>query len=136
MSRMLGRDEVFWRLGHEKSDELLETLKNLENVNFQDEMGISYLFVACDSHYVEAIAILLEKGADPNLTDNRGRDPILGAIGRKNSNNAKILEIFLEHGLDLNRIKGEVTLKELIQSFEEEELNDIIKKYDDKQKSN
>lgn len=136
MSRMLGRDEVFWRLGHEKSDELLKTLKNLENVNFQDEMGISYLFVACDSHYVEAIAILLEKGADPNLTDNRGRDPILGAIGRKSSNNAKILEIFLEHGLDLNRIKGEVTLKELIQSFEEEELNDIIKKYDDKQKSN
>lgn len=136
MSHMLGRNEVFWRLGHEKSDELLETLKNLENVNFQDEMGISYLFVACDSHYVEAITILLEKGADPNLTDNRGRDPILGAIGRKNSNNAKILEFFLEHGLDLNRIKGEITLKELIQSFEEEKLNDVIKKYEEKQMPN
>lgn len=131
MSHMLGRDEVFWRLGHEKSDELLETLKNVENVNFQDEMGISYLFVACDSHYVEAITILLEKGADPNLTDNRGRDPILGALGRRNSNNAKILEIFLEHGLDVNRIKGGGTLKELIQSFEDESLNDVLKKFEE-----
>ena len=136
MSYMLGRDEVFWRLGHEKSDELLETLKNLENVNFQDEMGISYLFVACDSHYVEAITILIEKSADPNLTDNRGRDPILGAIGRKSPNNSKILEIFLEYGLDLNRMKGEITLKKLIQSFEEEELNDVIKKYEEKQMPN
>ena len=91
---------------------------------------------SCDSHYVEAITILLEKGADPNFTDNRGRDPILGAIGRKSLNNSKILEIFLEYGLDLNRMKGEITLKKLIQSFEEEELNDVIKKYEEKQMPN
>lgn len=110
-------------------------LKNLEDVNFQDEIGISYLFVACNSHYLEAITILLEKGADPNLTDNQGRDPILGAIGRKSTHNTKILERFLEHGLDLNRMKGEITLKELIQSFEEEELNTVIRKFEESQKS-
>lgn len=130
---MLSRDEVFWRLGHEKSEELLETLKNLENVNFQDEMGISYLFVACSSHYLEAITILLEKGADPNLTDNKGHEPILAAIGRKSDNNAKILEIFLEYGLDLTRMKENIRLKELIQSFEEDELNNVIKKFEKKQ---
>ena len=114
MSFLLGRDDIFWRLGQEESDELLSLIKNLENVNFQDEIGISYLYVACSSHYLEAITILLENGADPNLTDNRGRDPILAAIGRKSDNNTKILETFLDYGLDLTRMKGDITLKELI----------------------
>ena len=136
MSFLLGRNDIFWRLGHEKSDELLSLLKDLENVNFQDKMGLSYLYMACSSHYLEAITILLEKGANPNLTDNRGREPILAAIGRKSDNNAKILETFLNYGLDLTRIKEDISLKELIQSFEEDELNDVIKKFEEKQKSN
>ncbi|MBE6826280.1 MAG: hypothetical protein E7511_05290 [Ruminococcus sp.] len=129
MGFLLGRDEIFWRLGHEKSDDLLIRLRNLENVNFQDETGISYLFMACSSHYLEAIMILLENGADPNLTDSSGREPILAAIGQKSDNNAKILEAFLNYGLDVNRIKGGGTLKELIQSFEDESLNDVLKKF-------
>lgn len=130
MSYNLGRDEMFWRLGHEKSDELLNELKNVENVNFQDERGISYLQVACSSQYLEAVETLLKNGADPNITDNHGRNPILSALGIKNDNNTKILETFLKHGLDLNMTHGNSTLKEVIELFEEDEWNILIKKYE------
>lgn len=129
MSYNLGRDEIFWRLGHEKSDELLDELNHLENVNFQDERGISYLQVACRSQYLEAVNVLLKNGADPNITDNCGHNPILSALGIKNDNNTKILETFLEYGLDLNVPYGDSTLKEMIESFEEDEWNILIKKY-------
>ncbi|MDE6539112.1 MAG: ankyrin repeat domain-containing protein [Ruminococcus sp.] len=130
MSYNLDRDEIFWRLGHEKSDELLSELNNVENVNFQDEWGISYLQVACTSHYLEAVEILLKNGADPNITDNRGFNPILSALGVINENNTKILELFLKYGLDLNSPHRDSTLKEFIESFEEDEWNILIKKYE------
>lgn len=133
MSYNLGRDEIFWRLGHEKSDELLSKLNNLENVNFQDETGISYLQVACRSQYPEAVEVLLKNGADPNITDNHGFNPILSALGVINENNTKILELFLKYGLDLNSPHRNSTLKEVIELFEEDEWNSLIKKYENLQ---
>lgn len=133
MSYNSGRDKIFWRLGHEKSDELLNELNNLENVNFQDEWGISYLQVACRSQYLEAVEVLLKKGADPNITNNRGFNPILSALGVINENNTGILELFLKYGLDLNSPHRDSTLKEMIESFEENEWNSLIKKYENLQ---
>lgn len=112
----------------------MDELNYLENVNFQDEQGISYLQVACINHYLDAIEILLENGADPNLTDKYERKPIIFALGMKNVNNTKILETFLEHGLDLNVPYGDSTLKEMIESFEEDEWNTLIKKYENSYK--
>ena len=40
---MFNRDEIFFRLGVEKSDDLLEKLKTVDNPNFQDSKGFSYL---------------------------------------------------------------------------------------------
>lgn len=130
MSYNSGRDEIFWRLGHEKSDELLNELNNLENVNFQDETGISYLQVACINHYSEAVKVLLENGADPNITDKYGRKPIIFALGMKNPDNTEILEMFLKHGLDLNMSYRDSTLKDMIESFDNDEYNVLIKKYE------
>lgn len=129
MSKNLGRDDIFYRLGHEKSDELLNVLKKLENVNFQDEEGTSYLHIACSSHYVDAISILLEKGADPNCNDKEGYSPILSAIGVLNDNNAAILDLMLKFGLNLDKLEGEITLKETIESFEDDELNKVIENH-------
>lgn len=130
MSYNLGRDELFWRIGHEKSDDLLNALKNSENVNFKDEEGTSYLRVACINHYLEAIIVLLENGADPNVVDKKGHTAILAALGSKHKDNSKILETFLKHGLDLNRIhKSGETLKCVIQSFGNEEWNNIIQEF-------
>ena len=40
---MYGRDEIFFRLGVEQSDDLLQRIKTVENPNFQDNNGTSYL---------------------------------------------------------------------------------------------
>ena len=126
---MFNRDEVFFRLGVEKSEDLLQTLRNVKNPNFQDDKGISYLHRACQAHNVEAIKILLELGANPNINDLQGDSPILEAIGRINENNNEILEIMLQHGLDLEKMEGGMTLKEMIESFNDDEMNEIVKKY-------
>lgn len=131
MSMNLGRDEIIWRLGHEKSAELLEELRNAENVNFQDETGLSYLFVACSSHYTDAVKLLLERGADPNLGDNRGRMPVFAAIGSVNDQAAPILELLLQHGLNLDFVRRDgVTVRDMIRSFDDDDFNRLVEKYD------
>ena len=126
---MFNRDEIFCRLGFEKSEELLEMIRKAENPNFQDDNGISYLHRACQTHYVEAIMILLERGVDPNITDNGGNIPIFDALGRLNEKNSEILEIMLKNGLDLNKMVGKMTVRERIEMFDDDEMNKIIKKY-------
>lgn len=126
---MYGRDEIFFRLGVEQSDDLLQKIKTAENPNFQDDNGISYLHRACQSHYLEAIELLLNLGADPNMNDKRGFSPILSAIGRIHENNNTILEMMLQHGLNLDKMEGNMTLKAKVESFGDDEMNKIVKKY-------
>lgn len=126
----LGRDDIFWRIGHEESPELLATIRNLENVEFKDKQGLTYLHVASINHKLQVIKLLLEKGADPNCVDKRGSTPILMALGIKNNNNQEILKLFLEYGLDLEKKTNGTTIKETILSFEEPELTEIIKEYE------
>lgn len=71
---------------------------------------------------------MLELGANPNINDNRGFSPITEALGTLNDNNAKILELMLQYGLDLKKTEGNQTLKEWIEMFDNEELNKIIRK--------
>ena len=126
---MYGRDEIFFRLGVEQSDDLLQKIKTVENPNFQDDNGISYLHRACQSHYLEAIELLLNLWADPNMNDKRGFSPILSAIGRIHENNNTILEMMLQHGLNLDKMEGNMTLKAKVESFGDDEMNKIVKKY-------
>lgn len=128
----LGRDDIFWQIGHEESTELLASIKNLENVEFKDKQGLTYLHVAAINHKIQVIKLLLEKGANPNCVDKRGATPVLMALGTKNNNNQEILRLFLEHGLDLEKKINGMTIKETILSFEEAELAEIIKEYENK----
>ena len=126
---MYNRDEIFFRLGIEQSEELLQKIRCAKNPNFQDDMGFSYLHRACQAHYLEAIEVLLKMGADPNIIDKRGHSPILEAIGSINENNNAILKLMLEYGLNLDKMEGGMTLKEQIESFDDDEMNRIISKY-------
>lgn len=126
---MYNRDEIFFRLGVEQSDDLLQKLRSVDEPDFQDDKGISYLHRACQSHYLEAIKILLELGANPNINDKRGFSPVLDAIGKINESNNAILEMMLQHGLDLDKMEGDITLKEMIESFDDDEMNKIVERY-------
>ncbi len=134
MKDRFNRDEMFYRLAHfnvglEKKEDVLRDLKKVSNPNFQDLQGTSYLHMACQVHSVEAISILLDLGADPNVNDRRGFSPLMNALGSINENNNKIFELMLQHGLDLDRMEGDAILKEQIELFDDEELNKIIEKY-------
>ena len=134
MKDRFNRDEMFYRLAHlnvglEKKEDVLKDLRKVSNPNFQDSQGTSYLHMACQVHSVEAISILLDLGADTNISDKRGFSPILSALGSINENNNIIFEMMLQHGLDLERMEGDTTLKEQIKSFDNEEINIIIEKY-------
>lgn len=104
-------------------------IRKAENPNFQDANGWSYLHRACQAHYVEAIKILLERGANPNITDKDGSIPVFAALGRLNEENNEILKIMLENGLNLNKVVGKMTVKERIELFKNDELNKIIKSF-------
>lgn len=131
----MGRDEMFYRISHinipviGKKEDVLRDMKTITNPNFQDKDGVSYLHMACQSHSVEAIKILLDLGADPNLNDNYFASPISSALGRRNDNNAEILRIMLSNGLDLNKQEGNKTLKEWIKMFNDAELNAIVEEF-------
>lgn len=130
MSANLGRDETFWKIGHEETPELLEMIEALENVEFMDSKGLTYLHIAALNHKLEIIKLLLKKGANPNCEDNKGGSPILMALGRIHEKNAEILKTFLDYGLNLERIENGMTIKETILSFEDKELNDVISQYE------
>lgn len=130
-----GRNEIFWRIGHEETPELLELIENMENIEDRDYKGLTYLHIATINHKLEIIKLLLKKGANPNCEDNQGGSPILMALGRMNEKNAKILKVFLDYGLNLERVENGMTIKETILSFEDQELNDVLRKYEVNKKS-
>lgn len=127
----LGRDEIFRRLGHEDSPELLRAISQLEKVDFRDDEGTTYLHIAALHHRTQVIKILFEKGADPNWRDNKGWLPILYALGRKNEDNPEILKQFLEYGLNLElETSGGQTVGETIASFGDPKLDEVIREFE------
>lgn len=134
MSYNLGRDEISWKIGHEESPELLKRISELQNVDFRDEEGTTYLHVAALNHKLEIIKLLFKKGANPNWQDYKGRFAIIYALGRRNEKNPEILKLFLEYGLDLDIKKNNdgLTIRETILSFADQKLNEIINKFENK----
>ena len=53
------------------------------------------------------------------------------ASGRKDENNPEIWSSFLNHGLDLQKVIHGTTVKETILLFEDSELNDVIKEFEE-----
>ena len=134
MKDRLNRDEMFYKIADinipmmEKKEDVLEAMKGIENPNFQDLEGTSYLHMACQAHSLEAIKLLLDLGANPNINDNSGFSPVTSALGTINKSNGEILELMLQHGLDLKKMEGDQTLKEWIEMFDDDELNEIIRR--------
>ena len=135
MNDRLGRDELFYRIGdEEESPELLETISRLEKVDFRDAEGVTYLHIAALNHKPKIIKLLLEKGADPNSKDYRGRFAVIWALGTKNGRNPEILRLFLEYGLhlDIKKENDGLTIRETFLSFENPKLNEVIQEFENR----
>lgn len=128
-----GRDDIFFMISlvsyYDNEEEVIKKIRELENVDKTDMEGTSYLHLAAQLHRLNIIKALLEKGANPNITDHTGHTPISAAIGSINDKNPEILEVFLKYGADLNRKMGDQTIKEFIYEVEDEELIKVIEKH-------
>ena len=131
----MGRDKMFYKIcdidnsDDENLSKTLSEMKNISNPNFQDNEGVSYLHMACQAHSLEAIKILLELGANPNLNDNYESSPVTWALGSININNKAILELMLQYGLDLYKKERDQTLIEWVKMFKNDEYNAVIKNF-------
>lgn len=92
----LGRDVLFYKIIDADAN-ALEMLDDVENVNFQDANGYSYLHAAVQSESKEIIEKLLNKGADINIKDRFGKTPLMVAITGY-SGNQSIIELLVENG--------------------------------------
>jgi outer membrane protein assembly factor BamB len=82
----------------------IETLRKLliegVDVNFQSKYGVTALTFACDAGNLEAVNILLENNADPNIKDSFYEvTPFFWAIVQ---GNYEIIKSMVEHGGDIS----------------------------------
>ena len=70
------------------------------DVNASNKNHVTALIIACHKGNTDAINILLEAGADPNITDSKGATCIHHAVGEGHSKH--VLETVVSHGADVN----------------------------------
>ena len=118
-----GRDDLFYRIGHDQDDELLwDAISKAENPNKADDKGLTYLHAATIGYRTGAAEVLLKKGADPNCIDSYGNTPLSYAVGKKHPNTVKMVQLLLDYGADLDLKLGEQSVREIIEMFQDEEL--------------
>lgn len=76
----LGRDEFFYSIIDRNFELAHDLIRTVENLNYQDKNGYSYLHAAVQSGLQEIVTLLIEKGADINAQDKFGRTPLMVAI--------------------------------------------------------
>ena len=63
----------------------------------EDAGGQTALMMACRTNKLEAVRLLLERGADTTISDKDGYSPMHGAAFH---GNAKVVKLLIDHGLD------------------------------------
>jgi ankyrin repeat protein len=71
-------------------------------INMQNKDGRTALFIVTDAGNIEAVRFLLEHGADVNIKNNDGNNPLLKAVNLPLEKNAiKIIALLLDNNADI-----------------------------------
>ena len=99
------------------------------DVNYKNDNGQWFLFVAVENDNVRMVNLLLEKGVDVNVTSDYNNTALFTAAinGRED-----VVKLLLEKGADINKatIDGETILMGAI-NYDEEEVIKILLAYDE-----
>lgn len=96
-----GRDKIFYVIS-DKKDNALELLNNLENVDFQDKAGYSYLHIAVQSNFLEAVNKLLKLNCRIDIKDPYVRTPLMIAFSSWNGEDDDVIQVLLAAGANIN----------------------------------
>jgi hypothetical protein len=91
-------------------NKMRELLNNGANPNCRNVVSLTPLHIACSSIFYSGIKLLIENGADVNLTTEKNVTPFYSLISRisnyqySKQNNVinKIIDILIENGADLS----------------------------------
>ena len=92
--------EQFWKAARTNDTKMLkELIDKGVDVNSKNHYGVTALTFAIDKGNLEAVNLLLEKGADPNMKDSfYGETPFGWAFYRKNKD---VIRTMIEHGANI-----------------------------------
>lgn len=96
-----GRDKIFYAIC-DKKDNALELLNNTENVDFQDKAGYSYLHIAAQSNFLEAVKKLLKLNCSIDIKDKYGRTPFMIALSSWDGEDDDVIQVLLAAGANVN----------------------------------
>ena len=83
--------------------EVLQTLINHgADVNAADKSNVAALMLACEKGNVNAVDILLNAGADPNIPDTDGNTRLHDTV--RHGYNREVLQLLLDYGANVNAI--------------------------------
>jgi len=110
---------VFWSASRANDVKTLrEFLDKGFDVNAKNHYGVTALTFAADKGSLEAVTLLLERGADPNLKDSfYGETPLGWAIYKKNSG---IVKCMINHG-------GNIKNEDMVMGAAGSGLADVVK---------
>lgn len=101
----LGNTPVFLALRYNHREVFEQILESGVDINSSGKDGVvekeTILYLAVQKRDVPLVRRLLEKGADPNLADNRGSVPLFDTVSREPSS-VDLMNLLIEKGADVN----------------------------------
>ncbi|MFD1246039.1 ankyrin repeat domain-containing protein [Paralysiella testudinis] len=99
-------------------------------INAQDCYGMTPLHYAVRSGNYEAVKVLLEAGANPNISNQDGSNPL--DLGFELPVNLNLIELLLQHGADIHHEVNGWTVINFIKEYDpnpNKELMQLLEKY-------
>lgn len=90
--------KLHYQAQHGKIDRVQKLLDSGEDINEQDERGVTPLSFAASSGQVEMIHFLIDHGADTEASTPAGATPLISAIGMERRNS---IEALLDRGANI-----------------------------------
>lgn len=111
----LGRDDLFYYIVDGQVDKAIDMISKIDNVDFKDANGYTYLHIAVQNESLDIIKLLISKGADINAIDIFGKTPLMIAISAF-CGDRTIIDYLIKNGADIElKTKAGVSTRKLAQ---------------------
>jgi ankyrin repeat protein len=122
-----GLKTILYHASHDNKIEIVKLLLEYKNVNIdvRDSIGVTPLRIACVYGNSEIVKMLMDAGADPNVS-NKNTTPLIRSIEEKNKNCTKILLSYPNIKIDLQDKCGNTALIHAVQKNYDDLVEKII----------